>query len=437
MGRLVSCIREWRRHCKIFEEGTLAVFLVLRVICFPIFYGIFYCLFVGALVNEVPLHTLDMLYQTSASPFLSILKAFLELFSVYMSLLASIFVPSIIVAKCISYALSIVTIPVLSLLIYAAVRKLLNRFIDNFAGISIYTMVAICLSSVFLSLIPPFCNWRAYALLEVYTPVAKSWKTSGKAVFRDSASLLVPAIFSFMYVGTMALFGTFFCAANYTVTRDFLVRWTAILMNIVVRVLVTVRVSRKVFRSELLAEKKDIATMHMGMGAIILFLVSFTEATVSVCAVLPGCGFFGLLALDAFLFLQKIFVEWFLPFTVLYLMGGLDFAKVRQKRKWAYKHAYFFLSAEIGKGLIFLVVLLGPVSLVYTAFGKGTETATESSQTISLYRAILGFFYAGFDGGCKLVLMGRRLSLPEHREEKARLSYAEITRSSYVRACKT
>lgn len=409
-------------------EGTvLHGFFVIKAIFLPLFYFFFYYAFIGLAINEVPIHSFDLLYETNSAPMLSMAKALFEIMATYTCIFVSISAPSFATTKIISYFMAVATVPAVSIFAYAVIITRGALGLSNEYPYSFYILGVISLGSVLLSLAPPFCRRRAHILHHVYAPIADIWKFACEVILNAWPIATLPIAASCLYVATMCCLGHFFDASAHDVVQELVVRWISVLFAIVLRAITVTKVFVAVFDTSLFLQKKDTMSTQLGMVFIILFLASFTEAIFSLGSFLQVCSY--TYVLDILLMGQKIFLEWFLSSMVVYIWGGFDYAGVKEKRKWAYKNMHFFATAEIGKGLIFLIVLLVPLSLTYFFFGRNTMTTSSSSQVMSLSRTVLAFFYSVIDSSCKLLLIGRRLALPERYTRHRRLTYTEVSRS--------
>lgn len=398
-----------------------AAFFTLFFLSYPVYFITYYILFNGYLVYEGPVYIHDSLYCVSYCKKWCVGIILLgNILTVGTYSIISMF-SSYYLAKCASYIISILTLPILSLIFYLSVQISIGTIWSNMSNV-IYTSSTIALGGVLVSLMPPFCRRRAHTLAGILLFGMNACKIVIKTILWDMLYLSVlPVVGCFLYLLILWIHRMSLSNIFISETADLMHRIVAIMIGALIRVHFTEAIFYNTFKIEKvrgLEGLKGFAAIY-GSGVAYGILSAVTSAEYG------NTGLLMRISITGIFYLLKISFGYWIPYLVLKFSKGFEKAAVVNHFSWMRKNKQHFMYFEVCRHIIMLFLTLIPLCISYYILERyHGDTPSEMSITLSFMRLIFAYTSNGMDGALVVIYMGQRLSLPQ--KVAKRVTYTDI-----------
>ncbi|KAI5189718.1 hypothetical protein NEMIN01_0671 [Nematocida minor] len=399
-----------------------SIFFILLFISLPLYFVVYHIGFNGYLVHEGPVHLQDSLYCISycmgrclgvillGNGLMVSTCAIIHLFTPYY------------LAKCVSYFISLLTLPVISLILYLSCYAVFGSIWNNVTNV-IYGSTSIILGGVLLSLIPPFCRRRAHTLAGMLLFGMNACKIAIKSILWDVFHLsVIPVLLSIIYLMVLRVHRLNIASISISETKWFWHRLMCIGSGAFIRIYFSVVVFYSTFKTEALQntwpEYQRIAILYAS-GAVYSILSSL-----ALVEHLHARYYYSILASAGFYLMRMGFAYW-VPYQVLQTYRAFDKACVVSRVEWMKKNKKHFVYFEVCRYISVISIVFIPLCITYYIFERyHGDTTSEMSITLSFMRMTFAYLFNGLDGAMIIVYIGQRLSLPQKTAK--RVTYTDI-----------
>lgn len=398
-----------------------AGFSVLFFLSYPVYFITYYILFNGYLVYEGAVFIQDSLYCISYCKKWCLGIILLgNILTIGTYSCVSMF-SSYYLAKCASYIVSIMTLPILAVILFLSLHVVFGTLWSDVTEI-IKTTITIVLSGVLISLMPPFCRRRAHTLAGILLSGMNAFKTAIRTILWDLFYLsVIPVVVSIGYLLILWCHRSCISSIFISDTAEFMHRFITITAGAFIRIHFTEAVFQRTFKIDSMqVDRWSIRYLFLYVVGVVYGAVSTVLSTDY-----KSIGFISSGLMSIFFYGIRIVFLYWVPYWVIKIYRGFEKASVTSDFNWIVKNKQHFMYFEVCRHITMLFITLLPMCIAYYIFERyhGT-TPSEISITISFMRMTFSYLFNGLDGSMIVVYIGQRLSLPQTTPK--RVTYTDI-----------
>ncbi|KAH9386524.1 uncharacterized protein NEMAJ01_1420 [Nematocida major] len=395
------------------------LFFALFILSLPVYFFVYYFLFVGYMTYEGHVHLLDSLYCVSYCMWRcagAITLGNCLMAATYFTI--NLFSPYYL-AKCAAYLISILTLPGLLLIVYLSICGITGNIWNNVSRI-IYGSTSFLLGGVLISLIPPFCRRRAHTLAGILLFGMNACKMAIKTIIWDVPHLMfVPFMSSAICLAVLRVHRVYMTSIHISERAHVLHRLLPIGLGAANRAYFTHVVFRNIFKIGS-AKPTRWQCSVLALGSLLYCSVGTITSTEY-----PGQGTIFNGAISIAFYLARMAFSYWIPYMILLMAQAFMKAEVRSKLCWLTQNRMHFVYFEVCRYIVMIFMIFLPFCVTYYIFERNHgESTSEISITLSFMRMAFAHVFSGLEGALIIIYIGQRLSLPQRAPK--RVTYSDI-----------